>query len=83
MLCQIILTPWESKRLIAQAVVRLPEVQDALQHGIVSVARGITTSFIMDELLTDFNKEQYCIGCIEPTRLCLVQARIGYLKLLL
>jgi hypothetical protein len=29
----------------------------------------------MDELLTDFNKEQYCIGCIEPTRLCLVQAR--------
>lgn len=75
MLCQIILTPWESKRLIAKAVVQLPEVQDALQHGIVSVARGITTSFVMNELITNFNQEQYCIGCIEPTRLCLVQAR--------
>ena len=74
MLCQIILTPWESKRLLAKTVIQLPEVQHALHHGIVSVARGITTSFIMDELLTDFSQEQYCIGCIEPSRLCLVPA---------
>jgi hypothetical protein len=74
MLTQIILTPWESKRLLAKAVVQLPEVQNALQKGIVSVARGITASFIMDELIPGFSKEQYCIGCIEPHRLCLVPA---------
>ena len=73
MLCQIILTPWESKRLIAKAVVQLPEVQHALKEGIVSVARGTTTSFIMDELITGFEKEKYCMGCIEPDRLCLAQ----------
>lgn len=73
MLCQIILTPWESKRLIAKAVVQLPEVQYALKNGIVCVARGTTTSFVMDEILPDFSKEKYCMGCIEPDRLCLVQ----------
>jgi len=73
MLCQIILTPWESRRLIAKAVVQLPEVQHALQHGIVCVARGTTTSFIMDEILKNFQKENYVMGCVEPERLCLVQ----------
>lgn len=73
MLCQIVLTPWESKRLIAKAVVQLPEVQYALKNGIVCVARGTTISFVMDEIVTNFTKEKYCMGCIEPDRLCLVQ----------
>ena len=73
MLCQIILTPWESKRLIAKAVVQLPEVQNALKNGIVCVARGTTTSYIMDEICTNFDKEKYCMGCIVPDRLCLIQ----------
>lgn len=80
MLCQIILTPWEAKRLIAKAVIQLPEMQYALTHGIVSIARGTTTSYIVEEIISNFNfknfkfkKENYCIGCIEPDRLCLVQ----------
>jgi hypothetical protein len=73
MLCQIILTPWESRRLIAKAVIQLPEVQNALKNGIVCVARGTTASYIVDEILTNFEKEKYCMGCIEPERLCLVQ----------
>lgn len=73
MLCQIILTPWESRRLIAKAVVQRPDVQHALQNGIVSIARGTTTSYIVDELI-GLEKEKYCIGCIEPDRLCLVPA---------
>ena len=74
MLCQIILTPWESKRLIAKAVVQLPEVQHALKNGIVCVTRGTTTSYIVEEISGTLKKEQYCIGCIEPDRLCLVPA---------
>jgi hypothetical protein len=75
MLCQIILTPWESRRLIAKAVVQLPEVQNALKDGIICIARGTTTSFIAEELIGNFKKEKYCIGCIEPERLCLVQEK--------
>ncbi|KYK36306.1 MAG: hypothetical protein AYK18_11850 [Theionarchaea archaeon DG-70] len=60
MLCQIILTPWESRRLIAKAVVQLPEVQNALARGIVCIARGTTTSFIVEEITGDIKKEQYC-----------------------
>lgn len=79
MLCQIVLTPWESKRLIAKAVAQLPEVQYALENGIVCIARGTTTSFVVDEVLTDslinFEKEKYCMGCIEPDRLCLAQKK--------
>ncbi len=73
MLSQVILTPWESKRLIAKAVVKLPEVENALEKGIVCIARGTTTSFIMDELVTTFEKEKYVMGLVEPHRLCLVQ----------
>lgn len=73
MLCQIILTPWESRRLIARAVVNLPEVRAALKEGIVCVARGTTSSYIVEEIAGPFQKERYCMGCIEPGRLCLVQ----------
>jgi len=73
MLCQIILTPWESRRLIAKAVVQLPEVQNALARGIVCIARGTTTSFIVEEITGDIKKEQYCIGSIWPEKMCLVQ----------
>jgi hypothetical protein len=81
MLCQIILTPWEAKRLIAKAVVQLPEIQYALTHGIVSIARGTTTSYIVEELVNStfknftFKKENYCIGCIVPDRLCMTQEK--------
>lgn len=73
MLSQIILTPWEGKRLIAKAVIQLPVMQNALKTGIISIARGSTTSYIVDELTDGIQKENYCIGCIEPDRLCLVQ----------
>ena len=72
MLSQIILTPWEARRLIAKAVVQLPHVKHALQEGIVCITRGTTTSYIVDELSGPIKKEEYCIGCIEPERLCLV-----------
>lgn len=75
MLCQIILTPWESKRLIAKAVINLPEVQNALKKGIICIARGTTTAFILEEILGTFEKERYVMGCIEPERLCLVQKK--------
>jgi hypothetical protein len=72
MLSQIILTPWEARRLIAKAVVQLPQMKHALREGIVCIARGTTTSYIIEELSGPIKKEEYVIGCIEPERLCLV-----------
>lgn len=47
----IVLTPSESKRLIAKGVAALPEVKRALSRGRIIIARGTTNSFIAEEIL--------------------------------
>ena len=46
----IVLTPAESRRLIARAVAALPEVQTAYTRGRVAIMAGGTTSFVLEEL---------------------------------
>ncbi|MBE9506181.1 MAG: hypothetical protein IMY84_05135, partial [Chloroflexi bacterium] len=46
----VTLNPSESRRLIAKAVVQLPEVKAALKKGIVIIARGITSAYISEEM---------------------------------
>ena len=46
----IVLTPTESKRLIAKGVAVLPEVTNALKQGIIIVGWGSTNTFIAQEL---------------------------------
>jgi hypothetical protein len=50
MKAMFVLTPAESKRLIARAVVQLPEVQTALEKAYVCVVGGTTNAFIAQEL---------------------------------
>ncbi|MFA6112203.1 MAG: hypothetical protein WDA75_25880 [Candidatus Latescibacterota bacterium] len=50
MKAMFVLTPSESKRLIARAVVMLPEVQQALRSAYVCVVGGTTNGFIAQEL---------------------------------
>ena len=45
----IVLTPSESKRLLAKAVVSLPEVQWAYAHGRLAVTSGATDCFVLEE----------------------------------
>jgi len=45
------LVPAESKRLIAKAVVELPEVKHAYNTGRMIIPRGTTNAFIVEELL--------------------------------
>jgi hypothetical protein len=47
----VVLNPSESRRLIAKATVVLPEVQHALGHGTIIIARGVTNAFVTEELL--------------------------------
>lgn len=46
----VTLNPSESRRLLAKAVVALPEVQNAWKNGIIIIARGITSAYISEEL---------------------------------
>lgn len=47
----VVLNSSESRRLLAQAIAVLPEVQRALAHGTIIIARGITNAYITEELL--------------------------------
>ncbi|MGE5485910.1 MAG: hypothetical protein ACM3X4_12935 [Ignavibacteriales bacterium] len=61
----IVLTPAESKRLIARAVASLPEVKRALKKGRVVLAGGSTNAFVAGEILgTKVPAEQYMAGYI-------------------
>ncbi len=61
----IALKPEDSKRLIARGVVSLPEVHQALEKGIIHIARGTTCAYVFEELTgrkIDINK--YVAGYI-------------------
>ncbi len=67
-----ILTPSQSRRLIAKAVVNLPQVQYALNEGNIFIGRGSTNAYILEELFSvmgisdSFNKGDFMAGQIVP-----------------
>jgi hypothetical protein len=46
----VVLTPAESRRLLAKAVAALPEVQGAHKNGRLAILAGGTTSFVLQEV---------------------------------
>jgi hypothetical protein len=68
----IVLTPSESKRLLAKAVVSLPEVQWAYAHGRLAVTSGATDCFVLEELTGEK---------IEPSRFCVGMSAAGMLTM--
>ncbi len=46
----VVLTPAESRRLLAKAVAALPEVQNAYGSGRLAILSGGTTSFVLEEV---------------------------------
>ncbi|MDQ1279940.1 MAG: hypothetical protein QG670_1202 [Thermoproteota archaeon] len=64
---QIVLTPSESKRLIAKAVSQMERVKNAMQKGIVVICRGSTNAFLTEELTGQkMNKRNFALGYIGP-----------------
>jgi hypothetical protein len=45
----VVLNPAESRRLLAKATTRLPEVQEARENGTIIIARGITNAYVTEE----------------------------------
>ena len=61
----VVLTPSESKRLIAKAVAVLPEVKKALESGRMIISEGTTNAYVMEELLgISLPREVYACGVI-------------------
>ncbi len=73
----LVLNPPESKRLIARAVVQLPQVKKAFKEGWVIVANGTTTAYIAEELLgKPVDKFTYAAGYIGHGKLSTTPAEI-------
>jgi len=71
------LTPSESKRIIAKAVVAMPEVQRAKREGYLVIGRGSTNAFIAEELLNaPLEKEKYVAGQVVRGVLCALHQEI-------
>jgi hypothetical protein len=75
LLAQIVLTPAESKKLIAKAVVRLDSVQQAAKNGIVALHPSSSTYFIVEEITGSKPKTNYWVcGVVTPRGMCVEMA---------
>lgn len=65
----VVLTPSESKRLIARAIKEMSEVKKALKQGVVVIIGGTTNAFVAEELLgKPFDKFWFAAGRITEGR---------------
>jgi len=61
----VVLTPYESRRVIAKSVARLPAVENAMQNGWIIVSTGTSTGYVAEELLGEpMVKENFISGHI-------------------
>ena len=64
---QITLTPAESKRLIAKAVVKLGDVKKAFKNGIIVIGVGTTNGYVAEELLgRNIERGRFVAGVVLP-----------------
>jgi hypothetical protein len=77
MLAQIVLTPAESKKLIAKAVAKLEAVQKAAKKGIVALHPSSSTYFIIEEITGSKPKTNYWVcGVVTPRGMCVEMAMV-------
>lgn len=75
MLAQVVLTPTESKKLIAKAVSRLDVVRQAATDGMVVIHPSSSTYFIFEELTGAKPKTNYWVcGVVTPRGMCVEMA---------
>ena len=76
----VMLLPRESKRLLARAVLQMPEVKRALEDGWFVVSRGVTPAYLLEELTGEpMDKANCTAGIVTSARLSTVieEDRLG------
>ncbi|MDP7675203.1 MAG: hypothetical protein QGI31_10345, partial [Dehalococcoidia bacterium] len=76
----VMLLPRESKRLLAQAVLQVPEVRRVLKKGWFVLSRGVTPAYILEELTGQpTDKGNSTAGIVTNSRLASVieEDRLG------
>jgi len=77
MLAQIVLTPAESKKLIAKAIARLASEQTAAQDGIIALHPSSSTYFLVEEITGSKPKTNYWVcGVVTPRGMCVEMAMV-------
>jgi hypothetical protein len=75
MLAQVVLTPAESKKLIAKAIVKLDVVRQAAMDGMIVIHPSSSTYFIFEELTGIKPKTNYWVcGVVTPRGMCVEMA---------
>jgi hypothetical protein len=75
MLAQVVVTPTESKKLIAKAVAKLDVVRQAATQGMVVIHPSSSTYFIFEELIGAKPKTNYWVcGVVTPRGTCVEMA---------
>lgn len=70
-----VFTPAESKRFIAKAVARLPEVERAQADGEIAICHGGTNVYVAEEIFGECtSRDQYLSGLVVNRILCVTQA---------
>jgi hypothetical protein len=67
------LTPAEGKRLIAKGLLATEAVQNALNHGYLCVTLGTTSSYLVEEILGEYDKTRHIAGVVVPKGLSVVK----------
>jgi hypothetical protein len=79
MLAQIVLTPTESKKLIAKAIARMDIVQRAACEGLILFHPSSSTYFIIEELTGKKPPTNYWVcGVVTPKGLCVEMGMTDY-----
>jgi hypothetical protein len=75
MLAQVVLTPTESKKLIAKAVTKLDVVRQAATDGMIVIHPSSSTYFIFEELTGAKPRTNYWVcGVVTPRGMCVEMA---------
>jgi len=80
MRAQVVLTPPESKKLIAKAVARLDVVRRACKKGIILVGSSTTCAFILEELTGTKITRGYGCGIVVPRGTCIMREMLESIR---
>ena len=74
----VTLTPAEGKRLIAKGLLATEAIQNALNHGYLCITLGTTSSYLVEEILGEYDKTRHIAGVVVPKGLSVVKKDVRH-----